>query len=483
MNNDQPQSSASSSEFRNPYTSTPADRELRAERRRRRAENQYPLPPTLNLQNLFPEEPIHMADQQQVQQLRDTLVQQQALIDNLTQATNQQNQNLSAQLHAAQDHANTLQAQVNRSRIQKVIPNPYYGNPGDDFHKWLEDEFAVKAFSNGWTPEEKARQIASALEGSAREIYLEIDPAIKQDWTRLQPELEAKLQQPELARIYECKLNQCHQGPGEAVGAYTARLNALYRGAFPLLIPVPAADGQNPPALVPNPQRDQHLMMLFKKGLRPELAEDLIIVNPRTLETAVNAAVRIEIEKQLTRINRATQQQVAVATPVNPQQAVTTVIPGPNANHPAHSAHALASFELPRANRYVAPTPQVENSRNEENPKAIQKLCSSLLRAVVQETRGNQQTRGGYSGRFNFGSAQGGYRNSRQRNFDRSYWDNPRENRTFNYPPRVNYPPRDSGPQNRGPGQSRNYFGAQGQGFSQNRYGRGGQGYRGSFNN
>ncbi len=90
-----------------------------------------------------------MADDQAIDDLRQRPKAQEALVAGIQQTAKDQNDRLTLQFNTAQKRANELQQQAQRQRIRKVYPSTYFGNPGDDFHKWIEEEFALKTFSNG----------------------------------------------------------------------------------------------------------------------------------------------------------------------------------------------------------------------------------------------------------------------------------------------------------------------------------------------
>ncbi len=308
----------------------------------------------------FQQLPLHMADDQQVEEILNRLI----VIDT---ALGNRRQNCDTLTMALQRLHNQ------RSIVDPISKNPlnttrqFKGRITDDWTRWLSD-FNKTATACRWNADRKLEILPSLLTDHAEKVYRQVvtqglTAQQRQDWNTVVNTLNEAFNTAESLQLKASQFHQCRQTIGEASEAFADRLQDLYEQAYPT---IPAAD------------RGRMLLDAFIKNLNPTLKTAVLCSNPNDLNTAVAAARRFEMQDTSSTISAST----LLSSTFPSMASLVGALPLSNLT-PATSTKAI----------------ERQNAGDE-----VQKLLLQLqeqMQQVQKDVRSNQSSRSQNSDQFN----------------------------------------------------------------------------------
>ena len=174
----------------------------------------------------------------------------------------------------------------------------FRGYEDESWNDWVT-KFREVATACNWDAARQLNILPTVLDGHAREVFLALPAAQKNTMDNAVRNLGASFNTPEIRRLRASQFDKCVQLPYESCQAFADRLKKLLRESYPDAAPE---------------IQQQLLLARFMSQIRAEFHMPILCANPQTLEQAVAAGKRFELQQVSTDIvaNKAKTQQEVV---------------------------------------------------------------------------------------------------------------------------------------------------------------------------
>ena len=158
-----------------------------------------------------------------------------------------------------------------------IQPSTFTGN--GDFKAWL-NKFNRIAKVNGWDEEKRLDFLSVYLDGTADEVYRDLDDNEKGDWDTLTSNLEKRFDPAPCLDVFETELCTRKRAEGEKLSDLGNAIRTLARKAYP----TEKAE-----------TRDRLARTQFVRALNePEIQLKIRLAEPKTLNQAIKYEITVE---------------------------------------------------------------------------------------------------------------------------------------------------------------------------------------------
>ena len=188
---------------------------------------------------------------------------------------------------------NILEDLMLSQAIDRTISRISYfsGNKDEDFSIWFDDlKDALKKYSIN--EEEKILLLKSKLKGDARYTFEGFQPHVTQTLEKIGQAMETVFGIAHDTREWLNKLNETKQKQSESIHVFAHRISRMVLKAYPETKNVMETN-------------NKLSIDYFLRGLNDDIGEQVSILKPKTLEIAIEQAMRIESKHQIKKKTKA----------------------------------------------------------------------------------------------------------------------------------------------------------------------------------